>query len=256
MAERSRSYRTRAVILRRRDHGDADRLLTVFTPRMGRLELIARGVRRTTSRRSGHLEPFAHVDLQVARGRTWDVVTEATTVESFRGLRSDLGQIGRAGYVAELVDAFSQADPEALTGLWELLLLALRELDAGEGHPDLLLRWFELHLLGLMGFQPELNRCLGCGDPLQPVTNFLSLQAGGFYCPSCGERLEQVDPVEATTLKVLRHLQRSPWSAVRSLRLRRSTQARVESLLQRYLAAVLERRPRSLHVLHRLRSLG
>ncbi len=254
MAERARTYRTRAVILRRRDYGDADRILTVFTPRMGRLELIAKGVRKTTSRRAGHLEPFTHVDLQAAHGRTWDIVTEATTVESFRDLRANLESIARAGYVAELVDAFSQADPEALGGLWDLFLLALRELDAGTADPDLLLRWFELHLLSLMGFQPELGQCLACGEPLQPVVNYLSLQAGGFYCPRCGEGLSATEPVEPSVLKVLRHLQRSAWPTVRGLRLRRETLAAVESILYRYLVTVLERQLRSAHVLRRLRA--
>ena len=76
MANRIRSSSTRAVILRRRDHGDADRILTVYTPQLGKQEFIAKGIRKTTSRKAGHLELFAHTALQVADARTWPIITE------------------------------------------------------------------------------------------------------------------------------------------------------------------------------------
>ena len=81
-------------MLRRRDYGDADRVLTVYTPSHGKHELIAHGVRKTTSRKAGHLEIFSHASLVIAEGRTWDIITEASTVESYRHLRQDLDQIG------------------------------------------------------------------------------------------------------------------------------------------------------------------
>lgn len=251
MAERSRTYRTRGLVLRRRDYSDADRILTVFTPRLGKLQLIAKGARKTKSRKAGHVELFTHAMLQVAQARTWDIITEAETVESFRGIRRDLDAIARAGYVCELVDAFSQDDDESQP-LWELLLLALRELDAGRVDGDLLLRWFELHLLSLAGFQPELFHCLGCGDELQPVINYLSLQAGGVHCPRCGEGLQATQPIEPGILKVLRHLQRSAWKNVRRLQLGSQTKLAVESILRRYLVVTLERQLRSADFVRRL----
>ena len=253
MAERSHTYRTQAVILRRRDHSEADRILTVYTPRLGKLELIAKGVRKTTSRKAGHLELFNHANLLVAEARTWHLITEVTTIESFLHLRSDLDRIGWAGYVCELVDAFGGAEDENQS-LWEMLLYALRVLDSGEEQLDLFLRWFELHLLSLVGFQPEFFHCLACGEELQAVTNYLNLAAGGVFCPRCGEASSGNEPIEPALLKVLRHLQRSTWPDVRSLQLRPQTTQAVESLLYRYLLLVLERRLRSVDFVRRLRS--
>ncbi len=253
MAERARSYRTPAVILRRRDYSDADRILTVYTPHLGKLALIAKGIRKTTSRKAGHLELFTHASLQVAKARTWDIITEVVTIESFRRLRQDLDRISQASYVCELVDSFAEEGDENQP-LWELLLLALRELDRGEVDGWVLLRWFELHLLSLMGFQPELFHCLNCGDELQPVINYLSLHAGGVYCPRCGEASKDTEPLEANTLKVLRHLQRSPWGKVRQLQLRVETMGAVENVLNRYLLITLERRLKSVDFLRRVRS--
>ncbi len=250
MAERNRSYRTQAVVLRRRDYRDADRILTVFTPRLGKRQLIAKGIRKTSSRKAGHLELFTHVSLQVAQARTWDIVTEAVTVESFRHLRQDLGRISQASYLCELVDRFTEEEDENQL-LWDLLLLALRQLDRGED--ELFLRWFELRLLSLTGFQPQIFHCLGCGDELLPVTNFLNLQAGGVFCPRCGEGQPGMEPVEKDVLKVLRHLQRTPWNKVQGLKLRPQTQQAVESILHRYLLTVLERHLQSVDFLKRVR---
>ena len=257
MAERSHSYRTRAVILRRRNYSDADRILTVFTPRFGKRTLIAKGARKISSRKAGHLELFNHVSLLVAQARTWDIITESATVESFLQLRGDLGAIGRAAYVCELVDAFT-AEEDDYEPVWELLLLCLRNLDDGPGkeaEADLLLRWFELQLLRLMGFQPELFSCLGCGEDLQPVDNFLHLNAGGVFCPECGRTMQGAELVSVSTLKILRHLARTNWEALRGLSIRTAIVLAVESVLQRYLVAILERRLKSTDFIHRLRQV-
>jgi DNA repair protein RecO (recombination protein O) len=251
------------VILRRRDVGDADRVLTVFTPDRGKMELIGKGIRKTTSRKAGHLELFTHVSFLAAQARTWDIITEAQAIQSFRHLRTDLDTIGQASYVAELIDAFTQSEDENQL-LWDLLLLVLRELDesvAGSGGEEetgkvgvgVLMRWFELHLLGLVGFQPELFHCLNCGEDLQPVTNYLSIQDASIYCPRCGESRGGTEPIEVDVLKVLRYLQSRPWATVRSLTVRPVIMNRVESILYRTIVTVLERQLKSVGFMRHVR---
>jgi DNA repair protein RecO (recombination protein O) len=277
MPERTRVYRVHALVLRRRDYGDADRILTLFTPDRGKLEVIAKGVRKTSSRKAGHLEPFTHDNLLLAQARTWDIVTEAVTVESFRHLREDLDAISRAGYIIELVDAFSASDDDHRP-LWDLTLFALRELDdaaaaAAAGADGLnptidrrvLLHWYVLHLLSLMGFQPNLFACLSCGRALEPVTNFLNMAEGGLLCPDCadarghekGSRPEAghgLEPLEPDVLKVLRFLQSRPWSEVRKYHVRPARMSTVESVVHRYLMGVLERQLRSVDFLRRIQN--
>jgi DNA repair protein RecO (recombination protein O) len=256
MNNRQRLYRTHAVVLRRRDYLDADRILTVFTPGMGKLELIAKGIRKITSRKAGHLELFTHVVLLVAQARTWDIVTEAMTVESYRHLRENLENIGRANYVCELVDCFTEASDENQP-LWELLVLTLRVLDecnneSGLPDPQVLLRWFELHLLNLTGFQPQLFHCLECSEELQPVTNFLHLAEGGILCPACGRNRADAEPIEADVLKVLRFLQSHGWSDVHKLAVRPHIMRAAENILYRYLLVILEHQLKSTDFLRRL----
>lgn len=255
MSDRSRLHRIQAVVLRRRDYGDADRVLTVFTPHEGKLELIAKGARKTASRKAGHLEPFTRVSLLVAEARTWDIITEVTTLESFGGLRTSLERISQASYACELIDILGESADDS-RDLWEMMLLALREISDGPEDAQLFLRWFELHLLSLAGFQPELFHCLGCGEEIRPVANVLSLAGGGIYCPGCGQRVPNGEVIDVTALKMLRHLQRSNWASVRGLRLERPILGALESILYRYLVVVLERQLKSVDFLRQLRRLS
>lgn len=252
---RQRIRTTHALVLRRRDVNDADRLLTVLTPGDGKLELIAKGVRKTASRKAGHLELFVHAALLVAQGRTWDIITEVQTIESFRHLRNHLEAIAVASYICELIDAFAETGDE-LRSLWDLALFTLRVLDEaaaqGDDPPPNLLPWFDLHLLSLTGFQPQFFRCLGCEQPLAPTVNFLALHEGGVLCPQCAAPRTDVEALDVDTLKLLRFFQSQPWPAVAAVAVRAPILRRVESVLNRYLIITLERHLRSALFLRRL----
>ncbi len=94
--DRERLYRTEAVVLKRSDFGEADRLLTLYTPRLGKCRVLAKGVRRLTSRKAGHLELFTHAQLLVAKARSLDIVTQAETIDAYANLRKDLLRASRA----------------------------------------------------------------------------------------------------------------------------------------------------------------
>ena len=258
---RQRLYRLSAIVLKRRDTGEADRLLTVLTADRGKLTLLAKGVRRSASRKAGHIEPFTYVQLLVAKGRSLHLVTQAETMEAHRHLREDLWLSAWAYYVAELADAFIRdEDPHA--PLFDLLLETLGRLDQGN-EPALAVRYYELHLLGLAGFQPQLFRCLQCGELLKPEVNFFSLERGGALCPQHGANLQVGSASGANqggsfalplaTLKVLRYLQTRPWGQVAQLRLSERVSQQVEAVLAQYITHHLERQLRSPVFLERLK---
>lgn len=98
------SYKTEAIILSRRNFGEADRLLTVFSKHYGRIKVLAKGVRKVTSRKGGSLELFNHVSLVLAKGKNLDIITEVEVRNSFRGWHQNLTRVGVAYYLAELVN--------------------------------------------------------------------------------------------------------------------------------------------------------
>jgi len=251
---RQRLYRVSAIVLKRRDMGEADRLLTVLTRDHGKLSLLAKGVRRAASRKAGHIEPFTHVELLIARGQSLDLVTQAETIEAHRRLREDLWRNSWAYYVAELADAFTQdAEPNEL--IFDLVLETLDRLNE-DRDPALIVRYYELHLLALAGFQPQLYRCVACGALIQPQANYFTLERGGVLCPAHG--VNQVDAVELDlpVLKVLRFLQSRGWEQVAQLQLRDDMKKEVEMVLMRYIIYHLERQLRSTAFIERMRAEG
>ena len=253
---RERLYRTEAVVLRRQDVGEADRLLTLYTPGMGKLRVIAKGARKPSSRKAGHLELFLHSTLLVAKGKTLDIITQADTLNAFRALREDLERTTYAHYVAELLDHFASEGQENRPA-FELLTATLQRIcDTSELR--LAIRFFELRLLGLEGYQPQLFRCLNCGDVIQPVVNYFHPEQGGILCPRCGEGLiagqrPLVRPVSVNTLKVLRYLQTHNYEQCSRLRLKPDTHRDLEALMLHYITYVLERNLKSVAFLRRVR---
>lgn len=259
MNPNERLYRTPAVVLSRRDYGEADRILTVFTPALGKQEFLAKGIRKTTSRKAGHLELLTHSTLLVAKARTWDIITEAASVESFRYLRDNLDAIGYASTICELVDCFTESDDENQS-LWDLFLFALRILDEygqkpQNKEPQLLLHWFELQLLALTGFQPQFFYCLACQAAITPVTNYLSLEDGGVFCPRCAANHDSAEAIDADVLKMLRHLQRTNWPEIQTVRMRPAIQQAIDTILHRYLLTILERQLKAVNFLRKLRTM-
>jgi len=251
MPRTDRLYRVQAIVIRRRDWGEADRLLTLYTREQGKIQAIAKGARRPASRKTGHVELFTRANLLIARSRSIDIITQAETVEAYRDLRESLECSTLAHYFAELLDRFSaEAEPER--AMFDLLSAALGWL-CEDTAPRLATRYYELRLLDLAGFRPELHHCPRCGKTLEPVDCFLSPEAGGALCPDCGANRRDAFSLSLTAFKVLRYGQTRAWEQFRRLHLTPRLHAEVEQALYRYLVYILERNLKSVEFLRQLR---
>jgi DNA repair protein RecO (recombination protein O) len=253
MAHLDHNLRVEAVVLRHTDWGEADRLLSLYTREQGKIRAIAKGVRRLRSRKAGHLEPFTCVALMLARGRDLWIVTQAETVDAFQPLREDLVLTSTAAYVIELLDRFTDEEGENRT-LYKLLTDTLKRL-AFEGDAFLAVRYYEIRLLDLMGYRPNLFQCVKCQKEIVAQAQFFSFSQGGVLCPACGAGTHGSDmgPVSLDALRFLRHFQRSDYSEARRARIPTSIQKEIEALLQTYLTYQLERALKTLPFLRAVR---
>ena len=246
-----RLYRTEAIVLSRLDFSEADRILTVFTPHRGKLSVIAKGVRKPTSRFGPHLEYFARCQLMLAKGRDLDVVTGAETVDAHLGLRADLDAYGHASHMAEILNRLTE-DRQENEAAYDLLASSLRLLSDGVD-PFAVTRHYELALLTLLGYRPELYRCVSCNAELTATTNAFSNRLGGFLCPVCRPADAGSRPVSVNAQKFLRTLDRSGLAAAARLRVDDSVRGELEATLGAYLRHLAERDLASLSVWHALR---
>jgi len=212
-----RTYQTEAIIIKKIKLGEADRILTLYTPYLGKIQAVAKGVRRPRSKLAGHLELLTHSLVSLARGRNLDTITGSQTINSFLPLKSDLKLTSYGLYATELVDQFT-ADHIENHPLFQLLLETMHRLCRG-GDNELVLRYFELHLLNEVGYRPQLHQCVSCRQVLEPTTNSFCPSAGGILCPSCSQSQPLTHPVSVNALKVLRLLQSSDYSTVVKLKI-------------------------------------
>lgn len=167
-----------AVVLRRRDAGETDRRLTILTPELGKLDVFAKGARKSASRLSGVSDPLSVGRLCLAEGKRNRYVTQAQPQSSFPGLRTDFDRLSMALATVELFAAvvpYEDPDPDA----YELLLTALRSI---EKHPKPLAAtvWAQVALMSHTGFMPNFAACVVTEQPLAEGEPFLSPRAGGY----------------------------------------------------------------------------
>lgn len=248
---RERTFRSEAIILRRTDFGEADRMLVLYSREFGKIRALAKGSRKPQTRKSGHVELFMRTNFLIAKGKNIDIITQAELVEPYASLRQDLVRTTYASYAAELVDKMTvDEDPDLRK--YKLLADALSWFAESE---NLLLaaRYFELRLLSLAGFQPQLFRCVSCGEPIEERDQFFSSELGGILCSGCKDGDRNAVPVSAVAVKVLRYLQTRDWTTVSMLQLKRPLHAELERVMHIYLRHTLERNMKTVDFLIRLR---
>jgi DNA repair protein RecO (recombination protein O) len=252
MSNRERSIRTEGIILQRKDFGESDRILVLFTRKLGRISGIARGSRKPSSKIAGHLELFMRSSFLISRGRNLHHITQAEVVDSFESLRNDLSGIGQGSYIVELVDAVTYEEGSNFK-LYELLITTLESLDSGED-PTIVTHFFELHLLGLVGFQPEFFICVECGKKITEQDQYISGELGGAVCPDCVSKVTGVDirPVTARILKYMRHFQRSSLKELLALSVSPEVKKGLQDVIQYYLTHTLERHLNSPEFINRI----
>jgi DNA repair protein RecO (recombination protein O) len=238
-----RTYQTEAIIIKKTKLGEADSILTLYTPHLGKIQGFAKSLRKPRSKLAGHLELLTHSQVSLARGRNLDTITGSQTINSFLPLKSDLWLTSCALYATELVDQFT-AEGEENHRLFRLLLEVMAGL-CQDGDRELALRFFELHLLDIVGYRPQLHECVSCHAPLEPVTNSFCPRAGGVLCLGCRHSQPLSYPLSVNALKVLRFLQDNDYGTASRLKLTSELSQEVEAVLRDYLKYLLEREVRS-----------
>jgi DNA repair protein RecO (recombination protein O) len=246
-----RNYQTEAIVIKKIKLGEADRILTFYTPHLGKIQAVAKGVRRPRSKMAGHLEMLTHSQVSLARGRNLDTVTGSQTINSFLPLKSDLWLTSCALYATELVEQFT-ADQIENYPLFQLLLETMHRL-CQAGDNVIALRYFELHLLNEVGYRPQLQQCVSCHRPLEPVTNSFCPSAGGVLCPDCNYKHPLTDLLSLNALKVLRFIQSRDYDTARKLRINPELSHELDGLMRRYFRYLLEREVKSVAWLDSLR---
>ena len=252
MAESHLSQVT-ALVLRSREYGEGHRLITLFSREAGKICAVARGVQKPRAKLAGALQHFALLQVQLARGRRFDVITQVRVLDAFYGLRANYDAFAHANYFAELFDAALE-EHQAHPALFDLLGDVLHRLLDG-ADMDLLARYLEINLVAMLGYLPQLTRCARCQTPLAkageagravwPTWLGFSARQGGALCPGCMAATPGARRIAAGTVQVAQLLLTRGTAALAGLELSAPLRREMADTLQEYLEFRLERRMQS-----------
>lgn len=236
-------YRIEAVVLNHRYFGEADKIVTLYSRERGKLRAVARGSRRPRNRLLAGTQPYSHTEFLIFSGKGLDQISQCELKESFYPLREGLEEMAAAAYVTELYDLLI----EEREGHGELfyLLLCILHLLVGTKDIELVLRFFELRLLSLLGYQPQLHQCVSCAGQLERGQLKFSPRLGGTLCARCWKQDEQARAICAGTVEMLKQFLLITPQRLRVLRAGPKVRREMESALGAYLEFRLPRKPKS-----------
>ncbi len=198
-------FKTEAIILNSYDFGESDRIIAFYTPGHGKIKGIAKGARRSRKRFVGNLDVLSHVTLIFFRTEKSELVRveDAALIEGFPGLKSDIDRLSQACYLLELVSEMTR-EGQVMPRVFEILLDFIRMLDSGHD-PGVIIRFFEIKLLSILGYLPYLEGCVVCKEAFdgQAVKLFFSSEKGGAVCGRCSAGQSGLINMTAGTAKLL-----------------------------------------------------
>lgn len=192
--------RSEAIVLRTRDFGEADKILTLLTADYGKVSAVAKGCRRIRNRLMGVSAPFVHMRALIFEGKSLDTLSQGELIHSFIDIREDLEKMAYAAYMAEVVDQMTE-EKHPVPLLFKLLLGCFQVLSDGH-NPDVVARYFDVNCLSILGYRPQLNFCVACDNETE--LSCISAVAGGVLCASCGKQDQTAVPLSPGALQMLR----------------------------------------------------
>ena len=232
---------TKALVLREVRYKEADRILTLFTASDGKVSAKARGALRKSSKTAAATQQLCYSEMTLFGNRGKWTVNEASVIEPFKGLSEDIAAFALGAYFAECIDAFSVEDqPDA--ALLQLVLNSLYALSRKMYDPELIKAAFELRLMCLAGYEPDLSACSGCGDA-EPVEPMLGIEGGRLCCRACRSSVSgDLAPLCPDSLAAMRYIIKAPPKQLFSFKLEGESLKRLGFAAERYLLIQAERK--------------
>lgn len=244
-------YKAEAIVIRTRKYGEADSLLTLYSRERGKIDAIAKGVRKLKSSKRGGVQLFTHGHFLLYEGRNLHTVTQCEAIDSFLALSTDLVKMTYATYISELVDGFAVAG-EGSDIVFALILVTFNLLAAYDD-PELVVRAFEIRLMDIMGYSPQLQECCNCHNEIKGPFRF-SARLGGLLCGGCLDNDPYALQCNMGSIKVLQQLQRIDLRRLNILKVSSEIKSEIEKLMQEYLKLRVERKIKSVDFLKQLKN--
>lgn len=239
------TYKTRGIVLLRQNFFEADRIITILTKFRGKLRILAKGVRKQLSKNGGAIELFLLSDFLLAEGRNFDILASAQIIKSFAGIRNDLKKTAIAYQIAELTDKILVENQEH-NDIYNLCKRTLSYLNrVNLSNQNLIFEFYAFQAVSAVGFSPQLQTCVNCGQKLEPDKNYFSPREGGILCPKCGQSDKIGIEITPNQIKLLRIFLDRDISILSKVEIKNNDIKALKKIIDYYLKYVIEKELKS-----------
>tara|TARA_B100000945_G_scaffold75862_1_gene58482 strand:- start:20896 stop:21660 length:765 start_codon:yes stop_codon:yes gene_type:complete len=234
--KKKKYLQTESIVLKVFDFGEADRIFTLLTPDNGIIRAVAKGVRKPKSRMGGHIDVLSKVNIYISLGENLSNISQAEIINNYSILKKDLSLISISFYILELCEKFSvENDPN--NDIYYHLSYTLDILQENLQNP-LLIRWFEINLLTVSGFLPELYNCLISGEELDEGDHLFSSVNGGLVDKKYATSTDSYIPIDKNSIKALRYLSNNGWPEVNKINFGSNSLDKLKIILRKYIQTI------------------
>lgn len=240
---KKRLVRIQGVVIKSEVLKEADLLVSLITSDGAKVRAMAYGARKLTSKKMGHLEPLTRVDMVLYRGKNLYTINQVQGLEVFETLKKDLESTTRGIYLAEMVEGFANEGSEDP----ELYMIFLDTLKFLNDYPLMyvVIPFFQLQLLKVTGFMPQLYNCVGCRSTILDTNIRFNPELGGVLCHDCTPENTRIYPVSVQSMKLLRFFDSHGIHELKSLNVNELLLRELGDLLDGMIGSCLDRRIKS-----------
>jgi len=245
--------KAQGIVLKQINLGEADKIITLFTDRLGKISAVVHGARKAKSRFMSSTQVFAHCEYMLYKGKSLYTVSQTEIIDSFQVLLGDLYKLTYSSYLLELVDVLVQEEEQNID-MFKLLLKSLRLMTKDDIDLELAVRAFELKSLSISGYMPGLYSCVIC-DLKDLRGGSFSSSHGGMLCAKCSSKDSYSINIDVSTVNVMRYLLKADMEKIHNLKLSPQIKNEMKKIMKNYIKYYLERDFKSLNFLDNLSSI-
>lgn len=229
-------YRTLAFVFKKEDRGEQDQLFTVFTKDFGKLKILGKATRKLKSKLRASLQPFYLAEIEFIQGKSYKTLTDAVRIERFKKTEKDLLKLKIAHEMAEVLDILIKGEePDKNTG--NLILESFKRLNSCNSRLNFIVfSYFLWNFFSILGYQPEIEKCVFCRKKLIPKEIYFSSGQGGIICGKCRKKSKNRSKISPETVKILRIILKKNWKILSKLKIKDDIKGELEEISRKYLS--------------------
>ena len=231
-------YKIQGIILEKEDYKEADQFFTVYTKDFGKIRILGRGIRKTSSKLRSGMDVFYFSEIEFIQGRNYKTLVDAVLINKFKNIRTDLEKTVIAYKILEVFDELTQGQ-EKDEKAWSLLSQSLKDLNDGK-EQKMVYYYFFWNFLSLLGYTPNLYCCSICQNKLEYKKNYFNLEEGGILCSNCFKKENEGRGIDPDLIKILRILLQDK-KVVFNLKIKQNQIDLLKKLSQDYLSSFINK---------------